>query len=115
MLSHGALLRKNFFSAEELVAIVKDFRNAGLSSEEVAIMSFAQKATKEPAKITEGDFEELRGHGLSDGEIFDVLIASTARNFFSKTLDSLGAVPDQAYLELEPELLRALTPGRPFP
>jgi alkylhydroperoxidase family enzyme len=115
MLAHGALLRKNFFSADQLVAIVKDFPNAGLPPEEVAMMSFAQKIITQARQISEQDIDELRGHGLSDEEILDVVLASTARSFFSKTLDTLGAIPDVAYLELEPELLQVLTLGRPFP
>jgi uncharacterized peroxidase-related enzyme len=115
MLAHGALLRKNFFSADQLVAIVKDFRNADLPPEEVAMMSFAQKVTTQANQVSEHDIDELRKHGLSDEEILDVVLASAARNFFSKTLDALGAKPDEAYLELEPELLQVLTLGRPFP
>ncbi len=115
MLAHGALLRKNFFSADELVAIVRDFRNAGLPADEVALMSFAQKVTTQAHQVSEKDIEELHGYGLSDEEILNVVLASAARNFFSKTLDSLNAPPDEAYLELEPELLQALAPGRIFP
>jgi uncharacterized peroxidase-related enzyme len=114
MLAHGALLRKNFFSADQLVAIVKDFRNAGLPPEEVAIMSFAQKVTTQARQVDEHDIEELHGHGLSDEEILDVVLACAARNFFSKTLDALDAPPDETYLKLEPELLQVLAPGRPF-
>jgi alkylhydroperoxidase family enzyme len=115
MLAHGALLRKNFFSPDQLAAIVKDFRNAGLPPEEVAIMSFVQKIITQARQINEHDIDELRKHGLSDEEILDVVVASTARSFFSKTLDALGAKPDEAYLELEPELIQVLTVGRPFP
>jgi alkylhydroperoxidase family enzyme len=115
MLAHGALLRKNFFSADELAAIVRDFHNAGLTGEEVAIMTFAQKVTTQAHTIIEQDIEELRGFGLSDEDILNVVLACTARNFFSKTLDALGAVPDEVYKEFEPELLKLLTTGRPFP
>lgn len=115
MLADGALLRKNFFSADQLIAIVKDFRNAGLPPEEVAMMIFAQKLTTQAYQVSEHDIDELRKHSLSDEEILDVVLASAARNFFSKTLDALGAKPDEAYLELEPELLQVLTLGRPFP
>ena len=115
LLAHGAVLRKNFFSAEELAAIAKDFRNAGLPPEEVALMSFAQKVTRRAHEVSEQDIVELRGFGLSDEEILDVVLACTARNFFSKTLDALDASPDETYLELEPELRKALPMGRPFP
>ena len=115
MLAHGALLRKNFFSADQLAAIVKDFRNADLLPDEVAMMSFAQKVTTQAHQVSEDDIAELRKHGLSDEEILDVVLACAARNFFSKTLDAIGTRPDEVYLELEPELLQQLTLGRPFP
>lgn len=114
MLAHGSILRKNFFSAEQLISIVKDFRNAGLPPEEVAMMSYAQKIIVSAHQINEEDIEDLRKFGLSDEEILDITLACTARSFFSKTLDALDAVPDAIYAELEPELISALTVGRPF-
>jgi alkylhydroperoxidase family enzyme len=115
MLAHGAVLRKNFFSLKELEAIVKDFRNSSLPVEEVAMMSFAQKVITETHKVNKGDTDELRKHGFSDDEILDVILVSTARSFISKTVDALGAIPDEAYQELEPELLQLLTFDCPFP
>ena len=115
MLAHGAILRKNFFTADQIQAIVKDFHHADLPPEEVALMSFAQKIIENAHQIGEGDIEELRKLGLPDEEILDVVIATTARSFFSKTLDALNASPDEKYLELEPELIHTLAVGRPFP
>jgi alkylhydroperoxidase family enzyme len=109
------LLRKNFFSASELVAIVKDFRNAGLTDEEVAIMTFVQKISTQANQVSQQDIDELRRYGLSDEEVLDVVMVCTARNFFSKTLDALGVAADEVYKELEPELQKVLTIGRPFP
>lgn len=114
MLAHGSILRKNFYSAEQLISIVKDFRNAGLPPEEVAMMSYAQKIIVSAHQINEEDIEDLRKFGLSDEEILDITLACTARSFFSKTLDALDAVPDAIYAELEPDLISALTVGRPF-
>jgi uncharacterized peroxidase-related enzyme len=114
MLAHGAVLRKNFFNADELIAIVKDYHHAGLTDEEVALMSFAHKVTLDPSEVTSNDMDELRAYGLIDEDILDVVLTCTARNFFSKTLDALGAVPDDAYHSLEPELYAALVIGRVF-
>ncbi len=115
MLAHGAVLLKNSFSTDQLAAITRDFRNAGLPPEEVAIMSFAQKVTIQSHQIREQDLNELRGYGLSDEEILDVILASAARSFFSKTLNATGALPDEAYAEFEPELLQALAAGHSLP
>ncbi len=114
MLAHGAVLRKEFFSDDELEAIIKDFRHAGLEPEEVAIMAFAQQVIREPGTITPADVDKLRSYGLSDEEVLDIVTAAAARSFFSKTLDALGAVPDAAYLQLDDDLRQALTVGRPF-
>jgi uncharacterized peroxidase-related enzyme len=115
MLAHGAILRKNFFSASELSAIARDFRNSALPAEEIALMQFAQKVTLEPNQLTRQDLDVLRANGLSDEEILDVVLTVTLRNFMSKTLDALGAEPDSAFMDLEPELREALVIGRPYP
>ncbi len=78
-------------------------------------MAFAQKVIRHAHQVTEADMKELRGYGLSDEEILYVVVTVTARSFFSKTLDALNAKPDDIYLDLEPELIQALTIGRKFP
>lgn len=115
MLAHGSILRKNFFTAAQLIAIVKDFHNADLTPEEVALMSFAQKIIRNAHEVSESDIDELRKQGLEEREILDVVLTTTARSFFSKTLDALDAKPDEIYKELEPELIQVLALGRPFP
>ena len=114
MLAHGALLRKNFFNVEEMQAIVKDFHNAGLTPEEVALMAFAQKVITHANQISEEDIQVLRNFSLTDTDILDIVVVITARSFFSKTLDALGIRPDDIYLELEPELIQTLSIGRVF-
>ncbi len=111
MLAHGAVLRKSSFSAEQLEAIVKDFHTAGLEPAEVAMMEFAQKISLNAHAITCTDVDDLRAQGITDIEILDITLAAAARNFFSKTLDALGAEPDAEYMNLEEPLRRALTGG----
>jgi uncharacterized peroxidase-related enzyme len=110
-LAHGSVLLKNFFTVEELKSIARDFRHAGLADDEVAVMEFAQKLTREACAMSRADVEKLHSHGLSDAEILDVAVTAASRNFMSKTLDSLGAEPDPVYMELDPGLREALTAG----
>jgi hypothetical protein len=56
----------------------------------------------------------LRDLGLSEAEIMDVVLAASARCFFSKVLDALDVRADSSYGELEPALLAALVVGRPI-
>ena len=108
------MLRSKFFSAEQVEAIVKDFRNAGLESAEVAMMAYAEKITQHAYKVTQEDIDELRSHGFSDAQILDIALTAGLRNFISKVIDAVGAEPDAEYMKIEPALRRVLAVGRPF-
>ncbi len=108
------MLRSTWFSADEVETIVRDYREAGLAPDEVAMMSFAQKVVLHAYRVTVEDIDELRSFGLTDPDILDIVLAATSRSFFSKTLDALGARPDPVYASLEPSLVDALAVGRPF-
>lgn len=108
------MLRTNFFSAEQVAAIVADYTNSGLKPVEVAVMALAARVTVNANGVTQDEIDGLRDHGMTDEEILDVILAAALRNFFSKALDALGAEPDDVYRQLEPELVDALAAGRPF-
>jgi alkylhydroperoxidase family enzyme len=108
------VLRRNYFSPDQIRSLVKDFHTAGLTDEEVALMDFAQKVVRAAHEITQADIEQLREFGLSDEEIMDVILAASARSFFALSLDALGLQPDAAYLEDVAGLEDTLSVGRPF-
>ena len=114
MLAHGAVLRRDFYSAEELTEITRDPAMSDLSPAEAAMMVFVDKLTRDATAITRADVQGLRDRGFTDAEIFDIVAAAGARCFFSKLLDALGAEADGAYDFLEDPLKEILTPGRPM-
>jgi uncharacterized peroxidase-related enzyme len=114
MLAHGSVLRKRFYSAEQLTAIAGSAAGGELAPADLAAMTFAEKVAADASAITGEDVRTLRQDGFSDTEIFDVAAAAAARCFFSKLLDALGAEPDAAFEGLEGELRQKLTPGRPI-
>ncbi len=89
-------------SAEQTEAVARDFRSAGLSSVEVALLSFAEKVVTQADHMRQEDVDALRAEGLSDEEILDVATAAAARCFFSKVLDAVGAEPEARYLSDAP-------------
>ena len=112
-LAHGKILAERFLDPE----VVRDLAGggaAGLDETDTAIMDFAAKVARDACSINEDDVQRLRDAGLSDREIFDVTVAASARCFFSKTLDAVGALPDAEFAELDPGLRDALTVGRPI-
>jgi alkylhydroperoxidase family enzyme len=108
-LAHGKVLAEQFYDFESVPTLPD-----GLDDADRAIMAFAEKVVADATAITEADVEQLRAYGLSDGEIFDVVLAATIRCFFSKTLDALGVQPDATFAELDPAFREALTVGRPI-
>jgi alkylhydroperoxidase family enzyme len=111
-LAHGTVLLERF--DEPLLEIALDHRAAGLDEVDVAVMDLAERVVDDATSIGDADLQRLRDHGLSDTEIMDVVLAAAARCFFSKTLDSLGVLPDASYRRLAPELRDALVVGRPI-
>lgn len=115
-LAHGKVLRDKFYGAEAVEAMANsDHEAAGLDATDVAIMEFAGKVARNAPSIAAEDVEVLRRHGLSDVDVFQVILAAAARCFFSTALDAAGAEPDSAYrTSIEPTLRAALTVGRPI-
>jgi alkylhydroperoxidase family enzyme len=109
-LAHGKVLAEQFYDFESVPSLPD-----GLDEADRAIMAFAERVVADATAITQSDIDELRhAHGLSDGEIFDVVLAATIRCFFSKTLDALGVQPDAEFRELDPAFREPLTVGRPI-
>ena len=77
-------------------------------------MDLAERVIDDATSIGDADLQPLRDLGLSDTEIMDVILAASARCFFSKTLDALGVQPDARYRELAPDLRDVLVVGRPI-
>ena len=97
-----------------MIDIAHDHRAAGLDEVDVAVMDLAERIVDDATAIGEADLNQLRELGLTETEIMDVVLAASARCFFSKTLDSLDVRADARYSELEPELRDALVVGRPI-
>ncbi len=79
VVAHGALVRIYAEDPHLAEQLATNYRTAAISDAHRAMCGFAVKVTENPAEITEADFERLREHGFSDGEIWD--IASTAALF----------------------------------
>jgi hypothetical protein len=80
--------------------------SAELDPVDVAIMDFAARIAVDQHAATEADAEKLRGLGLSDADIFQIVLAVGIRRFFSGVLDSVHAEPDPVLRDLGPPAAR---------
>ena len=72
IVAHGAVLRiyaKNPLIAEQVAV---NYREAAITERQKAMLAFAVKIAKRSAEIGEADFHELRGHGFSNEDIWDI-------------------------------------------
>ena len=113
-LAHGRVLADGLMSEEQIIGLATDPDAGMLDPVDRAVISFCRKIVSEASAVTEQDIAVLRDCGLSDEEIFDVVLAASARCFFSKTLDATGTVPDAEFAQTSPQLRDALTVGRPI-
>ena len=111
-LAHGSVLAQKF--GEPVREIALDHRTAGLDEVDVAVMDLAERVVDDATSIGDDDLRPLRSLGLTEAEIMDVVLAASARCFFSKTLDALGVLPDASYAALDPDVREALVVGRPI-
>jgi uncharacterized peroxidase-related enzyme len=112
-LAHGRALTE-FFTAAEVQQMKEDKFSGSVTEAERAIFRFARKVAKDASRITSGDIDLLKKHGLNDDEIFDISATAAGRAFFTKLLDALGVEPDSTFGELEKSFRDAMTVGRPI-
>ena len=113
------MLRRQFFSAEQVEALAGDYRAAGLEPVDEAIAAFTEQVVLHAEEVTQADIDALRGHGLDDTEIFDITLAAAARIFWSRVNDAIGYEPPEWWIErtrplLGERLFQALMVGRQF-
>jgi len=72
VVSHGAILRiraKNALVADQ---VATNYRKADITPRQKAMLDFAMKVCNEAQTTSEADFAELRKHGFSDDDIWDI-------------------------------------------
>lgn len=72
VVAHGAILRiraKNPLIADQ---IATNYRKADITPRQKAMLDFAMKVCNEAQTTSEADFAELREHGFSDDDIWDI-------------------------------------------
>src|SRR5215831_6722254 len=72
VVAHGAVARIRARSPLIADQVAVDWRKADLTERQRAMLGFAVKLATEPATVTESDLAELRGHGFSDDDIWDI-------------------------------------------
>jgi uncharacterized peroxidase-related enzyme len=98
--AHGAALRQRSKDPELAETIAQNFRAAGLSPRQHAMLEFAVKLTEQPDKIEEADREALRKAGFSDRDIWDIAAVTGFYNMSNRIAAATEMRPNREYHHL---------------
>ncbi|WP_127753299.1 alkylhydroperoxidase [Devosia sp. 1566] len=96
---------------EQTLAVHRDYRNAGLTEQEVAMLAYAEQITINASHITQSNIDALRAVGLSDLNIADIALAASFRNFVSRYFDAVGAKAEPEFLDGDSNVRNELSVG----
>ncbi len=100
--ARAAILRSLGLSEIQIDQLLGDFRGAGLSAPDLALLDFCFKLGMNGTSIDSKDIEGLRSIGYDDGSILEAVLACALTRFFSALSAGLGPDPD-----FEPQKLSA--------
>ena len=101
LVAHGQAVRALSDDSELGELLTKNFRAADLDSRHSAILEFADKLTRTPWAVSDQDRASLRGQGLSDEEIFDVVDVAGFFNSSNRVATGLDMMPNTEYHGLD--------------
>jgi uncharacterized peroxidase-related enzyme len=101
-------------SKDEVLAIQRDYRTAGLPERDLVMLAYAEKIATEAHRVGQADIDRLRAAGFSDRQICDIALCASFRCFISKFVDATGAVPEPAFVDNDEAFRKAMTVGRPL-
>ena len=97
LVAHGAALRQALGDPILADRITLDHRRAGLDERRTPILDFAVKVTERPLDCDPGDLERLRGYGLTEEEVWDVVEIASMYNFTNRMSLACGKIPNEEY------------------
>jgi uncharacterized peroxidase-related enzyme len=112
-LAHGRALTE-FIPEADVLGLARGESPASLTAAELAMVSFARKVASDASSVDARDVEELKRHGFTDGEVFDISAAAAARAFWTKLVESLGVEAEPPFRTMSSTFKNTLAVGRPL-
>lgn len=97
---------------DKTLAVYRDYRNAGLTEPEIAMLAYAEQITINASLIGQADIDRLRELGFTDVNIADIALAASFRNFLSRYSDAVGAEAEPDFLDDDPAIRAELSRAR---
>ncbi len=97
VVAHGAILRIREKNPHLSDQIGTNYRKADITLRQKAMLDFAVKVSIESSDLNESDFEEMRQHGFSEEEIWDVGAISAFFSLSNRMADLTNLRPNDEF------------------
>lgn len=97
LVAHGAAVRQLAGDPMLGEALVMNYRVAKLDARQRAMLDFAAKLTTASASVEESDRDDLRGHGFSDRDIWDIASVTGFFNMTNRVASGSDMRPNDEY------------------
>lgn len=97
VVAHGAIARiraKNPYISDQLAT---DWRKADLDERQYAIIEAAVKLAVRPWEVVDSDLDELRKHGLSEDDVYDVGTITAFFSMSNRLVHWCGLMPNHEF------------------
>ena len=94
MQAHLHDLRAEVNDDEFVEKFAQDWHTADLSEPIQAMLSYVEKITRTPAKMTQADVHALRLCGFTAADIHDIVQIAAYFNYINRVADALGVPPE---------------------
>lgn len=111
---YGKQLIGDLGSKQAVLAVHRNFRDAGLSPRDVEMLAYAEKIAIDASAVTEADIDRLRKVGLSDRNIADIALCAAFRCFIARFFDAVGAGPEDPFFDEDGAFRATLTVGKSY-
>lgn len=97
VVAHGAILRVR--AKDPLISdyLATNFREAAVTARQAALLAYAVKLSLTPELVADDDLEELRGHGLTDDDIWDVSAVTAFFSMSNRLAHAMALRPNEQF------------------
>jgi uncharacterized peroxidase-related enzyme len=97
VVAHGAILRVR--AKDPLIAdyLATNARQAPVTARQAALLAYAVRLSTTPELVEDADLDVLRGHGLSDDEIWDVGAITAFFAMSNRLAHAMALVPNEEF------------------
>lgn len=97
VVAHGAILRIRARNPRLADQVATDWRKAEIDDRQRAVLEVAIRFAREPWTVTRAVLESLRGHGLSEDDIWDVGAISAFFAMSNRLVHLTGTMPNEEF------------------